>query len=668
MDKITQRAQRLRADIERHNYKYYVLDEPEITDAEYDLLFRELEALEQQYPRLRSADSPTQQVGGEALKMFSQIQHRLPMLSLMNALNRDEFAAFDKRVKKELNIVQVEYLAETKLDGLAVSLLYRAGRLYYGATRGDGQIGENITLNIKAIPVIPTYLHVEPMPSVLEVRGEVYMPLSGFYRLNTQQQKQDKRPFANPRNAAAGSLRQLDPQITATRPLKFFAYAIGIHKDAPHLKRQSEQLDYLASIGMPVLPERQVIVGYDAALQYYQDMEKRRHQLDYEIDGVVFKVNYLQQQQHLGQISRAPRWAVAYKYPAPEVRTRILAIQVKVGRTGVITPVAKLDPVKIGGVIVSNASLHNEGEIKRKNIHIGDIVVVRRAGDVIPEVVRAIIEERRAVVPFSMPKRCPVCKAKIEYDEGEIIARCTAGLFCHAQAVQAILHFASRRALDIEGLGIKLVEQLIKKKLIKNVADLYTLSTAELMQLERMGNKSAINLINALEKSKKTTLERFIYALGIRGVGEANARVLVSRFGQLDTIISASISALEAVNDVGPIIARNIHHFFAEQHNLNVIRRLQAAGIQWPAYKRKADMQRLHGQVFVLTGTLSSMSRDLAKDRLLQLGAKAGSTVSGKVDYLVCGDKPGSKLEKAKRLGVSILSEAEFLQLLDKKH
>lgn len=663
---LKHRIEKLRKDIEYHNYRYYVLDDPAITDAAYDLLMNELLALEAQHPELVTPDSPTQRVGAKPLLEFPEVRHAIPMLSLANAFDAREMEAFDRRVQERLGIKVVEYAAETKLDGLAISLHYEDGRLVRGATRGDGTTGEDVTLNIRTIHAIPLRL-LGTHPPRLEVRGEVYMSKEGFRELNRVQEGSGGKQFANPRNAAAGSLRQLDPAVTAQRPLLFFAYGLGEYAGVEMPGQHYGILKQLQEYGLPVAPETRIVQGLEGCFEYYEAIGKKREKLSYEIDGVVFKVNSIEQQEQLGFVSRAPRWAIAYKYPPQEVSTRITDIEIQVGRTGALTPVARLEPVAVGGVTVTNATLHNEDEIKRKDVRVGDTVIIRRAGDVIPEVVRVMSEHRPRHAPvFHMPKKCPVCHSEVERMEGEAIARCTAGLYCPAQRVQSILHFASRRALDIEGLGDKLVEQLVTKEMISNVVDLYALSKTELSALERMGDKSAENVIEALEKSKRTTLPRFIYALGIREVGEATALALASHFGALGPIMNATSEELEQVPDVGPVVAKHITGFFAEAHNRKVIAQLQKAGITWPAMT-KAKSLPLAGKTFVLTGTLEFMTRAEAKERLQALGAKVSGSVSPKTDYVIAGADPGSKLEKARAYNVTVLEEKVFLEFLESR-
>ncbi len=664
-ENIAVRIQKLREEINEHNYRYYVLDDPIISDAEYDRLMRELEELEKQYPELITPDSPTQRVGAEPSSAFPEVVHEVPMLSLANAFSDEEVIDFDRRVRERLKVDMVEYVAEPKLDGLAISLMYENGKLVTGATRGDGSRGEEVTANVKTIRAIPLQLRKKDYPPLIEIRGEVYMDKKGFEELNRRQLEKGEKTFANPRNAAAGSLRQLDPKITATRPLSFYCYGIGKVEGSELPGKHYDILMKIKSWGVPVSREIKVIQGIDACLEYYRKMAGKRPQLPYDIDGVVYKVNSIEQQERLGYVSRAPRWAIAHKFPAEEATTVIKDIDVQVGRTGALTPVARLEPVFVGGVTITNATLHNQDEIERKDIRIGDTVIVRRAGDVIPEIVRVIPEKRpRNARKFVMPKKCPVCGSDVLRAEGEAIARCTGGLYCQAQLIGTILHFASRRAMDIEGLGEKLVEQLVDRRMVKNVADLYYLSKHQLMSLERMGAKSADNLLQALEKSKSTTLGRFIYALGIREVGEATARSLAYHFGTLEKLENASKEALEEVEDVGPIVAAHIYTFFRQPQNKDIIEKLVKAGIHWPAIEVTEDKQPLKGKTFVLTGALESMTRDEAKEKLLALGAKVSGSVSKKTDYVIVGADPGSKAEKAKKLGVSMLNEKSFLRML----
>lgn len=682
IEKMNQRARALRAEIERHNYHYYVLDNPAIPDAEYDRLLRELQLIEQDYPQLITAESPTQRVGAAPLKAFAQITHAIPMLSLSNAFEDDEVEAFDRRVRAGLALeaagaawidsdpLTVEYNAEPKFDGLAVSLRYENGVFKTGATRGDGYTGEDITLNLKTIRSIPLKLPVDSPPALLEVRGEVLMLKKDFLRLNQQQSAKGEKEFANPRNAAAGSLRQLDPGITATRRLTFFAYGIGQCDDA-QLPQDTHHnmLRYLSSLHFPVSAECRVVTGLPGLLDYYRMIGAKRDDLPYAIDGVVYKVNSLALQEKLGFVSRAPRFAVAHKFPAQEAMTQLLAIDVQVGRTGALTPVARLQPVFVGGVTVTNATLHNADEIERKDVRIGDIVIVRRAGDVIPEVVAVVAEKRPpGALVFTMPEHCPVCGAKAVRLPGEAVARCTGGLFCPAQRKQALLHFASRRAMDIEGLGDKLVDQLVDQAIVRTPADLYRLGIAALANLERMADKSANNIVSAIEKSKRTTLARFIYALGIRNVGEATAKDLAAHLGSMDRLMAADSERLQQIPDIGPVVAQSIADFFAEAHNREVIEQLRACGVHWDEHGEKpvlaAAAAPLSGKTFVLTGTLPTMSREEAKERIEALGGKVSGSVSKKTDYVVVGTDPGSKYDKAVSLGVTILDETTLSEML----
>jgi len=665
-EKIARRAAALREQINYHNYRYYVLDNPEIPDAEYDKLFRELQDLERRYPELVTPDSPTQRVGAAPLQEFGEVKHILPMLSLDNAFSEEEVSAFDRRVREGLKLEQIEYAAEPKLDGLAVSLLYEEGLLMRGATRGDGYTGEDITQNVRTIPSVPLRLMGEGYPRLLEVRGEVYMTKKGFHELNTRQEAQGEKIFANPRNAAAGSLRQLDPRVTAARPLEICCYGAGQVEGGQLPDRHGAILDRFQEWGLRVSAERAVVKGVEACLRYFAGMGEKRAALPYEIDGVVYKVDSLDQRRKLGFVARAPRWAVAHKFPAEEALTKVLGIDVQVGRTGALTPVARLEPVTVGGVTVSNATLHNEDEVHRKDVRVGDAVIIRRAGDVIPEVVSVVKEQRPAGTRiFHMPKHCPICDSEVVRVEGEAAARCSGGLYCPAQRKEAIRHFASRRAMDIEGLGDKLVDQLVEKDLVRDAAGLYGLDLEDIVDLERMGRKSAENLLAALEKSKATTLARFLYALGIREVGEATAQALAQYFGDLDAIAHADEDALQAVPDIGPVVAQQIAAFFHEHHNREVIRNLQAAGIHWPKVARRVQASPLAGKTFVLTGTLAAMTRDEAKARLQGLGAKVTGSVSAKTDYVVAGEEPGSKLDKARALNVAVVNEREFLKLLE---
>ncbi len=659
-------SKKLREGINYHNYRYYVLDDPEIPDAEYDRLLRELEELEASYPELVAPDSPTQRVGAEPLTTFGEVVHEVPMLSLGNAFNDEEVREFDRRVRERLEVDEVEYVAETKLDGLAISLRYEDGKLVKGATRGDGSRGEDVTLNVRTIKAVPLSLPGRGYPRILEVRGEVFIAEEGFARLNQRQRERGGKIFANPRNAAAGSLRQLDSRITADRPLTIFCYGIGEVAGGSLPGSHQEILEVLREWGLRISSETTVVKGATGCLEYYRDLLARRESLGYEIDGVVYKLNDLAQQAAMGYVSRAPRWAIAHKFPAQEELTRVITIEFQVGRTGALTPVARLEPVSVGGVMVSNATLHNMDEVERKDVREGDTVVVRRAGDVIPEVVRVVQERRTGDPPTVMlPKLCPECGSHIIRPEGEAVARCGSGLYCPAQRKEAIRHFASRRALDIEGLGEKLVEQLVDSNLVTTVADLYALSVEDLMALDRMGEKSASNLIAALEKSKFTTLARFLYALGIREVGETTAHGLASHFGSLEKIMDTDGDELQQATDVGPIVAEHILLFLSQEHNRKVIAALRAAGVEWRDVVVDKSGQSLQGRTLVLTGTLENMTRAEAKERLMARGAKVSGSVSRKTGYLVAGADPGSKLAKAEKLGIEILDEAGLLALLN---
>jgi DNA ligase (NAD+) len=664
-----ERIARLRERLDYHNHRYYVLDAPEIPDAEYDRLFRELQVLEAEHPELASADSPTQRVGAAPQSAFAPVVHAVPMLSLNNALTDEDAESFDRRVREGLGVGTVEYAVEPKFDGLAVSLTYAHGRLVVGATRGDGATGEDVTANLRTVGSIPLTL-AGAVPGLLEVRGEVLMLKRDFERLNDEQRARDDKPFANPRNAAAGSLRQLDSHITAARKLTFFAYGIGhVGGEGVPSGLHSEQMDWLARLRFPVSKERSVVKGLDGLRAYYLSIGARRAQLPFEIDGVVYKVNDLAAQARLGYVSRAPRFAVAHKYPPAEELTTVLDIDVQVGRTGALTPVARLAPVFVGGVTVTNATLHNEDEVQRKDVRVGDTVIVRRAGDVIPEVVSVVLEKRPAgSEPFRMPSRCPVCGSAVVRSAEEAVSRCTGGLYCQAQRKQALLHFASRRAMDIEGLGDKLVDQLVDGNVVRTPADLYRLNTDSLARLERMAEKSAANLVAAIDKSRHTSLPRFLFALGIRNVGEATAKDLAKHFGALDRIMAASAQALEEVRDVGPVVAESIARFFAEPHNVEVIDQLRKGGVVWAEHDGlpSAVALPLAGRAFVLTGTLPTLTREEAKERIEALGGKVTGSVSSKTNYVVVGSDPGSKAEKARQLGLPILDESALLELLQR--
>ena len=689
-DAVKRRIQQLCEQINRHNQNYYQYDAPQIPDADYDALMRELQSLEADNPKLTSNDSPTQRVGSAPLDSFQQVQHQVPMLSLDNAFDDDEFEAFDKRVRDRAELASdVEYLVEPKLDGLAISLLYTDGVLVRAATRGDGNVGENVTENVKTISAIPLKLYSKAvastelegesllshsalqegqLPKTIEVRGEVFMPLSGFDKLNKRAISLGEKPFANPRNAAAGSLRQLDSKITATRPLAFYAYGIGVLEGYQLPATQKELFELLFGWGLPVSDQVAVASGMQQCHQRYQELTQKRALLPYEIDGVVYKVNDFALQKSIGFVSRAPRWAIARKFPAQEKMTKVVAIDVQVGRTGAITPVARLAPVFVGGVTVTNVTLHNEDEMRRKDVRVGDTVIVRRAGDVIPEIVSVVLSERNSESSiFQMPRHCPVCESVVERAQGEAVIRCPAGLFCRAQVKESIKHFSSRKAMDVDGLGDKIIEQLVGLDLVKTPADLYGLSPEQLSSLERMAEKSADNLLSALEKSKATTLAKFLFALGIREVGEVTASSLANYFGQFELLQSASIEDLEKVPDVGPIVAQHIVAFFELEHNREVVLTLRELGVHWPDVSAVSGHdQALSGKVFVLTGTLSTMARTEAKEALQLLGAKVTGSVSKKTDYVVAGDEPGSKLKKALSLGITVLSEEDLVALIKK--
>lgn len=664
-----EQAERLRKEIGRYNHAYYVLDAPVVPDSEYDRLFRQLQELERIHPELIVPDSPTQRVGGSPLVQFDKVEHKIPMLSLQNGLSEEEVAAFDKRIADELDEESVEYEAELKFDGLAVSLRYENGLLVQAATRGDGTSGENITNNIRTIKTIPLRLSDLAPPEVLEVRGEVLMFKKDFHDLNRRQRDNEQKEFVNPRNAAAGSLRQLDSHITANRQLRFFAYGAGELKGASLPATQAGLLDWFSQLGIPVCDERKVVRGLKGLMGFFRQIESRRESLPYEIDGVVYKVNKIAEQQKLGFISRAPRFAIAHKFPAQEVLTQVLDIDVQVGRTGAITPVARLNPVFVGGVTVTNATLHNEDEVRRKDVRIGDTVIVRRAGDVIPEVLAVVPERRPADArEFVMPTVCPVCGSPIVRPEDEAIARCSGGwIKCPAQKKGGLLLFVSRKALGIEGLGEQLIDQLVDKKVIDDAADLYKLDIETVSGLERMAEKSASNLIREIDKSKKTTFARFLYALGIRHVGETTARSLAEHFGNLENLKQATQEQLLDVEDIGPVVASSVQQFFSEEGNLNLVGKLQNAGIHWPEkeMKERPEQLPLQNKKFVLTGTLPSLTREAAAEIIRNQGGKVSSSVSRNTDYVLAGSEAGSKLTRAQELGVTILNENEFLKLVN---
>ncbi|WP_075181398.1 NAD-dependent DNA ligase LigA [Pantoea sp. 1.19] len=660
----------LRAALRHHEYCYHVLDAPEVPDAEYDRLMGELRALEAAHPELVVPDSPTQRVGAAPLSVFDTVRHAVPMLSLDNAFDEASFLAFCKRVQERLKREQaIDWCCELKLDGLAVSLLYEDGLLVQAATRGDGTTGENITANVRTIRAVPLRLQGDNLPQRLEVRGEVFMPQAGFEKLNEAARRRGEKVFANPRNAAAGSLRQLDPRITAKRPLTFFCYGFGLLEGGTLPDTHYDRLQQFKAWGLPVSDRVRLCHTPEEALQFYRDVERDRPSLGFDIDGVVIKVNQQALQQELGFVARAPRWAVAFKFPAQEQLTWVRDVEFQVGRTGAITPVARLEPIQVAGVMVSNATLHNADEIARLGLRIGDRVVVRRAGDVIPQVVGVIEAERPADTrEIVFPHRCPVCHSDVERVEGEAVTRCTGGLICGAQRKEALKHFVSRRALDVDGMGDKIIDQLVEKEYVHTPADLFTLTAGKLTGLDRMGPKSAQNVVAALEKAKSTTLARFLYALGIREVGEATAANLAMHFGSLEGLMAADHDALIAVPDVGNVVAAHVRHFFDEESNRNVIAELITdAGIHWPAVEVvKPDEidSPFAGKTVVLTGSLSLMSRDEAKAQLTALGAKVSGSVSKKTDLLIAGEAAGSKLSKAEALGIAVIDEAEMVRLL----
>jgi DNA ligase (NAD+) len=664
------RIDSLREQIRHHNYLYHALDQPDLPDAEYDRLVRELQDLERQFPQLITPDSPTQRVGAEPIEAFGTVAHQIPMLSLDNAFSEDELREFHRRVTTRLGLeldVEISYSAEPKLDGAAVSLLYEDGRFVRGATRGDGSRGEDITHNIRTITGVPLRLVGKGFPKSLEVRGEVFMPRAGFRAFNEQAAKKGEKTFVNPRNAAAGSLRQLDPRLTAERPLDIYIYSLGYVDGKKVRDCHSAILDQLMQWGMRVCPERRVVPGIDGCLEYYKDIGSRRDQLAYDIDGVVYKIDSLDLQEELGFVSRAPRWAIAHKFPAQEEITVVRDVEFQVGRTGAVTPVARLEPVFVGGVTVSNATLHNMDELHRKDVRVGDTVIVRRAGDVIPEVVKVVIDKRpKRTRKVKAPQKCPVCGSAVTREDDEAIARCTGGLFCAAQRSESLKHFVSRRAMDIDGLGSKLIEQLVTADRINSPADLFGLSKDELVGMERMGEKSAENLLASIDQSKSTSLSRFLYALGIREVGEATAGSLAAYYGNLERLTQADEEGLQDVPDVGPVVALRIRSFFAEKHNQDVIQRLRDAGVNWADSDpvRQPTEGAFVGKTFVLTGTLSTMTRGEAKDRIQALGGKVTGSVSKKTDFVVFGDNAGSKLTKAQNLGIDTINEVQLEKFL----
>ncbi|WP_413725172.1 NAD-dependent DNA ligase LigA [Sodalis sp. RH16] len=674
MEQIDQKINALRAQLRHHEYQYHVLDAPEVPDAEYDRLMAELRELETQHPELLTADSPTQRVGGAPLTAFSQVRHEVPMLSLDNVFDEESFLAFNKRVMDRLRSDDdLTFCCELKLDGLAVSLLYENGELVRAATRGDGTTGENITSNVRTIRTIPLRLRDGngAIPRRLEIRGEVFMSEDGFRKLNETAAREGGKVFANPRNAAAGSLRQLDPSITAKRPLTFFCYGVGLLEEGELPGSHWERLQLFKTWGVPVSNRIERCTGSGQVLDFYRRIQAERSSLGFDIDGVVIKVDSMALQQRLGFVARAPRWAIAYKFPAQEQMTRVRDVEFQVGRTGAITPVARLEPVLVSGAMVSNATLHNADEIERLGVRIGDTVIIRRAGDVIPQVVGVVLDRRPADArPVVFPTHCPVCGSDVERVEGEAAARCTAGLVCGAQRKESLKHFVSRRALDVDGMGDKIIDQLVERELVKTPADLFRLGKESLARLERMGPKSAQNLVEALETAKQTTFARFLYALGIREVGEATAVSLAAEFKTLDALYAADIEDLVAVQDIGPIVAAHVRNFFEEQHNLDVIAELigPEIGIHWPApvmAPAAGDIDHpFAGKTVVLTGSLSGLSRDEAKDRLVALGAKVSGSVSAKTDLVIAGEAAGSKLTKAQQLNIKVIDEAEMMRLL----
>ena len=664
-----QRVRELREEIAEHNHRYYVLNDPSVPDAEYDRLMRELESLERSHPELVDPDSPTQRVGARAAEGFETVEHEVPMLSLANAFDDDEVREFDRRIRETLDIETVVYTAEPKLDGLAISLRYKSGRLVRAATRGDGRAGEDVTANVRTIRAIPLRLRVEDAPDTLEVCGEIYMTRSGFAELNRGLEGEGGKTFVNPRNAAAGSLRQLDPTITAGRPLRFFAYSAIVDAESAVAglgDGQQAALARLAELGFPVSSMARRARGLEALLAFYREVQEARADLDFDIDGVVYKVDDFDQQRELGYVSRSPRWALAHKFPAEEEVTRLERIDVQVGRTGKLTPVARLEPVFVGGVTVTNATLHNLDEIRRKDVRVGDYVIVRRAGDVIPEVVRPIVEKRTESLPeWELPTHCPVCGSHVELVEGQADARCSGGLVCPAQRKRALEHFAARNAMDIDGLGTRIIDQLVDNELVGDPADLYRLDAETLAGLERMGEKSAANLVSAIDASRRVSLARLLFALGIREVGEVSAGALARHFRDLDALMDADVESLEAIRDVGPVVARHIREFFDEERNREVIASLLENGVEWHVEQApEAGEQPLKGNTYVLTGSLENLTRSEAKARLERLGARVTGSVSKNTTAVIAGSDPGSKLDKAEALGVDVLDEAGLEALL----
>jgi DNA ligase (NAD+) len=667
MQDIKDRLKNLKKIIQEHDHAYYLLDDPLISDHEYDSLFQELKKIESENPHLITPDSPTQRVGGKPLDEFKQITHKKPMLSLGNAFGNDELNAFYKRVTETLDTTDIEFSAELKFDGLAISLFYEEGFLKYAATRGDGLVGEDVTHNIKTMKVIPLRLSSDNPPKILELRGEVLMNKDDFLELNEQQKKQNLKVFANPRNAAAGSLRQLDPTVTAKRKLQFFAYGLGEVDKSIYFDYHSQMIDFIKDLGVPVSKYSEIVQNNTEMEAYFQKILGQRNALPFDIDGIVFKVNSIKSQNNLGFVSKAPRWAIAYKFPAEEAETIVNDITVQVGRTGAITPVARLKPVFVSGVTVTNATLHNEDEMNRKDIRIGDSVMVRRAGDVVPEVVRVILEKRpNNAIKFLMPKQCPICGSDIERIDGEAAQRCTGQYKCNAQIKQGISHFISRKAMNIDGLGEKIVDQLFEQGMLKNIADIYKLDFAVIENMDRFGKKSVENLKESIEKSKKTTLGKFIYALGIRNVGEATSKELAAHFRSLENLFNATVEDYLMVNDIGPVVAESLVKYFHDENNQLIINSIIESGISWPALKEiNAINSKLNNQTFVVTGTLNSFSRDEIKDLIEANGGKVSGSVSKKTSYVIVGDNPGSKADKANELGVPIITEINLMEMLN---
>lgn len=667
MTEVKKQINYLKSVIQEHDHCYYVLDDPKISDHEYDNLLRKLKEIEEAYPECITPDSPTQRVGGSPISEFNQIQHTKPMLSLGNAFGVDELKAFNKRINDTLDTQDVEFNAELKFDGLAVTIFYEKGIMKYAATRGDGNIGEDVTHNIKTIKTIPLKLHGESHPQIFEVRGEVLMDKNDFKELNKSQINLSQKTFANPRNAAAGSLRQLDPKITARRKLKFFAYSLGQIDQSIEFKNHTDILNYINNVGIPISSYAEKVKGIEQMQNFYERVLKKRNDLPFDIDGIVYKVNSIKNQENLGYVSKAPRWAIAYKFPAEEAETIVNDINVQVGRTGVITPVARLQPVFVSGVTVTNATLHNEDEMLRKDIRIGDSVVVRRAGDVVPEVVRVIKEKRplHAKV-FEMPQNCPICKSIVIRIDGEAAQRCTGQLKCEAQVKQAISHYVSRKAMNIDGLGSKIIDHFYEKGMIKNISDIYQLDYNQIQKMEGFGEKSAENLKEAIELSKQTTLAKFIYALGIRNVGEATSKDLARQLGTLGNLMKASIDDFLEIKDVGPVVAESLHQFFQEDENQIILNEILRHGVKWDDQALNVFKdQKLNQQTFVITGTLENFSRDQIKDLIETNGGKVSGSVSKKTSFLIIGDNPGSKAEKAEELGVDIINEKQLLELLN---